>query len=489
MSTKMVHQRQPPPGHIVIATFPAQGHINPSLQFAERLIRMGIHVTLATTVFAHRLMIKANGAGVPHAAGFNIAAFSDGYDQGFKKNDDFNHYLSELRTHGSEALKDIVSACAADGFPVTAIVRTIMLPWVADVAREVNVPSALLWIQPAAVLGIYYYYFHGYEDAFGKEVVELPGLPPLSGGDLPSFLLPSGSGGIYGFALAAFKEDMEQLDDVDPNDATVLVNTFDALEAQTLKAAVNIRYNLLGIGPLIPQYKNDPSNTSFRGDLFKNVENDNIKNWLDSQPESSLVYISFGSFLNPCKSQKEEISKALLEIKRPFLWVIRHKLENEMEERTEDQEEEFSNREELEKQGKILGWCSQMEVLSHPSLGCFITHCGWNSTLESICSGVPVVAFPHWADQGTNAKLIQDVWKTGVRVAAKAKNDAGVEVVGSDEIKRCIEIVLGKGGEGDELRRNAKKWRDLAMEASKEGGSSGMNLKTFAAKVATQYYE
>ncbi|KAL6191311.1 hypothetical protein ACLB2K_037702 [Fragaria x ananassa] len=118
----------------------------------------------------------------------------------------------------------------------------------------------------------------------------------------------------------------------------------------------------------------------------------------------------------------------------------------------------------------IVPWCSQVEVLSNPSLGCFVTHCGWNSTLESLVSGVPVVAFPQWTDQGTNAKLIEDTWKTGVRVEP---NEEGV-VVG-EEIKSCLDVVM----ESDKMRMNAKKWKDLAREAVSEGGSSDKNMKVF----------
>ncbi|VFQ75593.1 unnamed protein product [Cuscuta campestris] len=474
----------PPPPHVLIVTFPAQGHINPSLRFAKRLLSLGVHVTLATSVYAHRLILKANGAGVPRAAGFNFAPFSDGYDQGFRKDrgDDFVSYMSGLKARGSLAVRDIISACAADGRPVTAVVRTILLPWVADVARDVELTSSLLWIQPAAVLGLYYYFFHGHEDVFEKEAVELPGLPRLESRDLPSFLQPSGSEGDYSFALAGFREEMEMLDrELETGQRpTVLVNTFDALEAGTLNTA-DIRYNLVSIGPLVPPAfldEDDPTDTAFRGDLFENGGDDDINRWLRTQPESSVVYISFGSILNPSKPQKEEIARALLETKRPFLWVIRKKLENEA---AGEEDGELSRREELEKQGMIVGWCAQTEVLKHPSVGCFVTHCGWNSTLESICSGVPVVAFPHWTDQGTNAKLLQDVWRTGVRVAAPVKNEDGVDVVGSGEIKRCIEIVTG---DGEELRRNARRWRDLAWEAAGEGGSSDKNLRLFAEKVA-----
>ncbi|KAK9932979.1 hypothetical protein M0R45_020195 [Rubus argutus] len=85
----------------------------------------------------------------------------------------------------------------------------------------------------------------------------------------------------------------------------------------------------------------------------------------------------------------------------------------------------------------IVPWCSQLEVLSNPSLGCFVTHCGWNSSLESMVYGVPVVAFPQLTDQCTNAKMIEDMWKTGVRVEP---NEEGV-VVG-EELKRCLDLVF-----------------------------------------------
>lgn len=122
----------------------------------------------------------------------------------------------------------------------------------------------------------------------------------------------------------------------------------------------------------------------------------------------------------------------------------------------------------------IVPWCSQVEVLSNSAIGCFVTHCGWNSTLESLVCGVPVVAFPQWTDQATNAKLIEDIWKTGVRVS---KDEEGI--VKSDEIKRCLELVMGEGERREELRNNAKKWRNLAREAANEGGSSDTNLKAF----------
>ncbi|PPD80491.1 hypothetical protein GOBAR_DD22594 [Gossypium barbadense] len=127
----------------------------------------------------------------------------------------------------------------------------------------------------------------------------------------------------------------------------------------------------------------------------------------------------------------------------------------------------------------VVPWCSQVEVLSHPSLGCFVTHCGWNSTLESLVTGVPVVAFPQWTDQGTSAKLIEDVWGTGVRVSG---NEEGI--VERDEIVRCLDLVMGDDEKGMEVKKNVEKWKGLAREVAMKGGSMDMNLKAFVDDVA-----
>ncbi|CAK9149138.1 unnamed protein product [Ilex paraguariensis] len=468
----MVHR------HILLVTFPAQGHIKPSLQFAKQLIKMGLEVTFATSRDAHRRMTKTTG---PPPPGFNFAAFSDGYDGSFKPSDiDVKHMMSEIRNRGSQTLRDIIKASADEGRPITCLVYGLFLPWAAKVAREFDIAAALLWSQPATVLDIYHYYFHDYIDINVENCkdpswsIELPGLPLLKIHDLPSFILPSNSGEFN--ALQSIQEQLEILDE--ETSPTVLVNSFDALEPEALKAID--KYNLIGIGPLIPSAFLDgkePSDTSFGGDLFQ--KSNSYAEWISSKPKSSVVYVSFGSILSLPRKQMEEIARGLLESCRPFLWVIKVK-ENGEEEKEEDK---LSCMEELEQQGMIVPWCSQLEVLSHPSLGCFVTHCGWNSTVESLVSGVPMVAFPQWTDQGTNAKMIEDVWKRGVRV--KPNEEGTVE---GGELKRCIEMVMGGGDRAEELRRNAEKWKDLARDAMKDGGSSAKNLKAFVLEIGETFH-
>ncbi|XP_050240148.1 phloretin 4'-O-glucosyltransferase-like [Quercus robur] len=150
----------------VIVTYPAQGHINPAFQFAERLIRLGVHVTFFTTVGAHhRGMIKS-----PPLVGLSFATFSDGYDDGLVPMEDAQKRGDQLKRNGSKALIDLIVSDANK----QCIVYTTFLPWVADVARELHLPSALPWIQPAMVFDIYYYYYNGFADVIGNDSDDRP---------------------------------------------------------------------------------------------------------------------------------------------------------------------------------------------------------------------------------------------------------------------------------------------------------------------------
>ncbi|KAL2343502.1 hypothetical protein Fmac_004787 [Flemingia macrophylla] len=459
--------------NILLVIFPAQGQINPAFQLSKRVIAMGARVTIPITLHLHRRI--ANKAPI---SGFSLAAFSDGHDDGFNQHTatdaDFTLYASQLHQRATAFISHLILSAASDGDPFTCLLYTLLVPWAPPLARRFNLPAAMLWIEPATVLNIFYHYFHGYADHINNKSktsnIVLPGFSfSFSPRDIPSILLHRESSLSSSFIFPLFKEQIQQLD-LEPN-LLVLVNTFEALEKEALSAVDKL--NMIPIGPLVPSAildGKDPRDTSFGGDLLP--VSSHYPEWLDSKQENSVVYVSFGSNRLLSKRQMEEIAFALLDCGRPFLWVIRRKV---VEDGREEEEDDISCREELEKKGKIVTWCSQTEVLSHASVGCFVTHCGWNSTMEGLVCGVPMVAFPQFMDQMTNAKLIEDVWKVGVRV--EDEDDDGI--VEGKEIKRCMEVVMGNGDKGNELRRNAEKWKVKAREAAMEGGPSERNLKAF----------
>ncbi|KAG5568684.1 hypothetical protein H5410_064301 [Solanum commersonii] len=275
------------------------------------------------------------------------------------------------------------------------------------------------------------------------KIIELLGLPPLSPIDFPSFVFDDVEGNNW--AAESIKRQIDILNSKE--NPKILVNTFDDLEFDALRILKNV--TMIEIGPSIPSIFLDDN--SFQADMIE-ISSRNYMNWLDIMTKGSVIYVAFGSYTEASSQLMEEIGQGLLKCERPFLWVTR---EGQIEEK-------LTCKDELEKQGKLVSWCSQVEVLKHPSV-------------ESIASGVPIVACPIWNDQLCNAKLVQDVWKNDVKVNT---GDGGI--VERDEFERCIEIVMGNGEEGGKLRKNAKKWSDLAKEAMKKNGSSAMNVKTYA---------
>ncbi|KAJ0254600.1 hypothetical protein HA466_0104930 [Hirschfeldia incana] len=442
------------PPHFLLVTLPAQGHVNPSLRFAHRLIRTtGARVTLATCLSVFRC---SNIQSHENVYNLSLLTFSDGFDDGVISNiEDVQNRLLNLECNGSKTLSEFIEANKKGDSPVACVIYTILPSWVPRLARRFHLPTVLLWIQPALAFHVYYNHSTGHNSGF-----EFPNLPTLETRDLPSFLSPSDT---CNTAQAVYLELMEFLKEA-PN-VKVLVNTFDSLEPEALTAVPGIE--MVAVGPLLPP------------DMFTRSEpvkdQSGYKLWLDSKTESSVIYVSFGTMVELSKKQIKELARALTEGKRPFLWVVTDKANREAKIEGEDEteiEKIAGLRHELDEVGMIISWCSQVEVLRHRAVGCFLTHCGWSSTLESLVLGVPVVAFPMWSDQPTNAKLLEDLWRTGVRVR---ENEEGL--VERGEIIRCLEAVMEE--KTVELGENTEKWKRLAVEAGRERGSSDKNMEAF----------
>ncbi|XP_023748666.1 UDP-glycosyltransferase 75C1 [Lactuca sativa] len=425
--------------HFLLVSLPHKSHINPTFRLATKLTRAGARVTLATTINGLKTL--------PSVPGLSYHFFSDGGAAG-KPN-----YLQEIKLAGLSNLKELLITKAKEGQKVDFLIYGICLPWVAEVARELQVPSALFFIQSAASFSVVYHLFRsdggvGNSNIDPSGTVKIPGLPLLRYSEVPSFLLTT-------HALAVvFQEHIEILEK--HPDSFILINSFNALEEDSIEAIPDHR-NIYTVGPLVSGDTEEP----FVSDTFQDSDRETYLRWLDTKPEKSVVYVSFGSLLKLQKNQKEEIFQGLIEFGHPFLWVIRHNGEND---------EEEVMRYTAEGGGLIVRWCSQVEVLNHVAIGCFVTHCGWNSTLESVVSGVPMVGCPQNADQKLNAKMVEEVWGNGVKAVAD-----GEDVVGREEMKRCLAVVMG----GGEIKRNSEILKSMAMEATVEGGSSHTNLNRF----------
>ncbi|KAL3506840.1 hypothetical protein ACH5RR_032222, partial [Cinchona calisaya] len=209
---------------------------------------------------------------------------------------------------------------------------------------------------------------------------------------------------------------------------------------------------LLTIGPTIPSFylDNRVENDKDYGLNLFDLEPSISINWLHNKPKGSVIYVAFGSMVNFEENQMEELAWGLKESNFYFLWVVsaceEAKLPKDFVQKTSQK-------------GLLVRWSPQLEVLSNEAIGCFFSHCGWNSSIEALSLGVPMVVMPQWTDQTTNAKLVQDVLKAGVRVKVDENG-----LVGREEIEGCLREVM-EGERGKLMKSNAIKWRNLAKEA------------------------
>lgn len=447
--------------HFLLLSLPAQSHINPTLQLAKIFTCHGAKVTFATTTSAlRRLNALPTIDGLSYTTFFDDERISNESKQveTLQENKSsptanvVGDALSTLRRLGPQNLSKLLQKLSNNGSPVSFVVYSLLLPWVAEVARDMQIPSAFLFIQSAISFAIIHRFFNSYDglhaenDNFGHDVsIKLPKLPLFTAHDIPSFLLPDNE--YHSCMVPIYREHIQTLEkDRNP---CVLINTFTELEKDVAYSFPGIKF--LPVGPL-------QDKSSF------GCSTDDYLNWLDSKPDRSVVYVSFGSIMVLQEAQKEEIVQGLKGSGRPFLWVIR----DIKDEENSFMSEKYCISEEI---GLIVPWCSQMEVLSHRATGCFVTHCGWNSTLESITSGVPMVGCPNFSEQNTNMKIIEELFGTGISVQ---KNEQGM--FSKEEIIKCLDIVMGEEDKGNVIKENAMKWKSLAIKAVKEGGSSHNNL-------------
>ncbi|KAI0524785.1 hypothetical protein KFK09_004171 [Dendrobium nobile] len=462
--------------HFLMVTMAAQGQINPSRHLARRLARTAkARVTISTPLSSHRRLFPGSlaAAGEPddmaeepplNPDGSGVVAYApyfDGFCDGTHPNTIDPDFLMEmLKSHGSRTLAAMARNFAAGGRPVTCILYTILLTWATDIARDLGVPAIHYWIQPASVFAIYYHYFHDHpgfsftatEEEDSSFSLELPGLPYLRVKDLPSLIITPN---------AYLSAHMDIFDELSKSDKPrVLVNTFYQLEAPVINQIPGLE--LITIGPLVD--KSSMAKAVRSRDLF-NEDMDDYMEWLDKQVERSVVYVAFGSLTRFSRKQVEELDLGLKESGLPYLWVLR---------KDSRPEGVWVDRILKEGKGKVVQWCSQVRVLDHKAVGCFVTHGGWNSTFEAVASGVPMLMIPQRLDQATNARLAEVAWGIGERL------EAGEEgLVEAAELRRGLNVVMGEGERAREIRRKAEEWKEKAREAIEEEGSSCRNLKAF----------
>ncbi|XP_059649971.1 UDP-glycosyltransferase 92A1-like [Cornus florida] len=226
------------------------------------------------------------------------------------------------------------------------------------------------------------------------------------------------------------------------------------------------------------------SSSMIKDDQKELVSNSNgcYTEWLNLYPPASVLYVSFGSHNSISAAQTKELAIGLEASGKAFIWVARSPTGFDVTEefRAEWLPDGFKERLRRTNQGMVIHkWAPQQEILSHKSIGAFLSHCGWNSILESLCEGIPIIGWPLAGEQFFNSHMLEK--EVGVCIEVGRGNS--LEVVRHDRIAKAIKMVMNKTGKGEEMRRKAREMREKMEDAIREGegykGSSAQAVDEF----------
>ncbi|KAJ7296957.1 hypothetical protein O6H91_Y087900 [Diphasiastrum complanatum] len=493
--------------HVVIVPFPAHGHILPAISLARVLAAQGVFVTFVLS--QHRISGPRSAAShltSLHASlpsSFRLVAIPDplhshglvyGVDQGLESARAEVERSQLMQQPVERLMDDLMAADAVQGPPV-CLISDSWLSWAQETADKFHILRYVLYpSQPRVLAPLFYVPVLQAQgrlplnvsptpddvEACDEELlVRIPNMPPLRNLDCHSLLLKTAR--IKSLQDAFIRAWMNV-----HKAAGVLINSFYELDTLPVDALRNPALNpskvdILTVGPLHSSatlvY---PPSEATEGRNVVSQEEKQCLQWLNSRSASSVLYISFGTAFLPSPAQVHELALGLEASQQSFLWILRPPagILCPLEEFDVSTilPEGFLSR--IQKRGLIIvNWAPQKLILSHPSTGAFFTHCGWNSTLESICMGVPTVAFPQLADQRANCNLLVNQLKMGVELHRRAD-----ELIKRGEVERVARLML-TGKEGIQMRSRAKQWSTAAVKAVEKGGSSDRSLESFVMKM------
>ncbi|KAF9600110.1 hypothetical protein IFM89_003657 [Coptis chinensis] len=460
--------------HIFFIPFMAPGHMNPLIDMARLFAAQGVKCTIITTPLnASRyqsiinqetqsgLYIRTQTIQFPPSSQTQLPENCENVD--LLPSRDLTPNFAKATTLLQAQTDDLVRAHLPD-----AVISDLNLPWTAEIARKYDIPRITFHGTCCFALSVTISVNHFMPHAnitSDSEPFLVPGLPDpvyVTKAQLP----------IRSMKNMGLHEFFQQVREADKKTLSAVVNSFDGLEPDYIKHYEKLTgKKVWTIGP-VSFVNKDFASKSIRGNKSAIDEHQCIA-WLDSKKPKSVLYVCFGSLCYFPKSQLFEIGSGLEESGCPFIWVIKD-VDNGLPDGFEER---------VEGRGLIIkGWAPQVMILSHESVGGFMTHCGWNSVMESVSLGIPMITWPLFAEQFYNERFVLDNVKTGVGIGVERGFEWGEEdlvgvLVSKEQVKDVVTRFMSDGDEAiKQIKNLASKLGEMARSAVQEGGSSYVNL-------------
>ncbi|KAH6820618.1 hypothetical protein C2S53_014420 [Perilla frutescens var. hirtella] len=446
--------------HVLAVPLCAQGHVKPLMSLCRQIAKRGIKVTFVNAQTIHNKIVAAADLELPSEEESNmvLTSIADGLEPDDDPNDPFV-LLEALPRTMPETLPELMERINSSNpnERISCLITDLSCGGLFEIAQNMGVEavgfSPPSFASLAIILQIPKLIQQGNLESNGsvKEVdlIRLSDdIPGWRKDELPRTL------------SSDLKSEKIVIECVKSHEAAnkakwILCNTCYELEP----AACDLHPNFLPIGPLHLWDKSCSNPSNFY------PEDASCFSWLDDKPNGSVIYVSFGSTGVFSQQQVDELALGLELSGRAFLWVVRMDLANGSRAEYPDG---FLER--VREFGKIVEWAPQNSVLSHPAVGCFVSHCGWNSTLEGVSRGVPYLCWPYFGDQQHNERYICDKWEVGLRIDCDEKG-----IRSRYEIKMKIDMLFSDG----KYKENVFKLKEMCSQSVREGGSSYKNLESF----------
>ncbi|KAK4579347.1 hypothetical protein RGQ29_029133 [Quercus rubra] len=440
--TREIHIQQKTARRLILFPLPLQGHITPMLQLASILYTKGFSITIIHTQFN-----PPNPSNYPH---FAFHSIPDGLLESEANTSDVIRLLTLMNVNCIKPFSDCLAKLLADVSkdPVACLITDAMWHFTQSVAEILKIPRIVLRTSSVCSFLAFFALPHLREKNLSIQEEPVQELPPLKVKDLP-MIATRNSEDLYQLLSLAVKETRAS--------SGFIWNSFEDLEPLALTTCT--QKLTIPTFPIGPFHKYFPASSS---SLLR--QDQSSISWLNTQAPKSVIYVSFGSIAALNEAQFLEIAWGLANSNQPFLWVVRPGLV-----RGSEWLEPLPNGflENLNGRGHIVKWAPQEKVLAHHATGGFWTHNGWNSTLESICEGVPMICQPFFGDQMVNARYVSHVWKVGVHLENKIERM---------EIARAIRRLTVEA-DGKEMRERIEHLKEKVDDCLSQGGSSYQSLE------------
>ncbi|GLT93491.1 hypothetical protein SLE2022_112810 [Rubroshorea leprosula] len=464
--------------HFVLIPLMAQGHMIPMIDMARLLAERGVVVSLITTPHnASRfetVICRSTESGLPiQLLQIPFPSLEVGLPIGCENLDTLSSRNLLRRFYTAlEMLQEPLERLLEQQKPApSCIISDKCLSWTSKTAEKFNVPRIVFHGMGCfSLLCSHNVKLHNTHltVASDSEPFQVPGIPfkvEFTRAQLPGAFVK----------LPDLDDVRDKMKEAEMSSFGVVVNSFKELEHGCMEEYEKaIKKKVWCIGPV--SLCNKKGLDKFERGNKASINEKQCLEWLDSMKPRSVTYASLGSLCRLVPSQLIELGLALEASKQPFIWAV--KTNDELEKWFS--EHKFAER--IKGRGLLIkGWAPQVLILSHPAIGAFLTHCGWNSTIEAVCAGVPMITWPLFAEQFFNEKLIVEILNIGVRVGVEVPVRWGDEekvgvLVNKDVIVEAIGLVVNGGEEGEARRIRANELAEKAKKAMGEGGISYLNM-------------